>query len=74
LKESKSGEREAESSKWDDGGTPIRGTEQAHPKVAADVPDELRFRDEPRGEKTRSAKVAAARSTEINGLGAKQPD
>jgi len=48
-KDNESGKHKAESSKWDNGGTPIRGTEQAHPEVAVDVPDELRIRDEPNG-------------------------
>ena len=72
-KEGQNSEGKGEGGKRDNGGTP----KQAHPEVAVGVPDGLRFHDESRGEKTRSAKVAARsierKSTE-NGQEAKQPD
>jgi len=67
-KQSETGEGEGKGGKRDDGGSLIRGAEHAHPEVAASAPDPLRCRDEPGGEKTRSAKVAAARSSGRHGL------
>ena len=61
--ESGEGKGKGEGSQRDDGGSPIRRTEQHHPEVAVSAPGRLRFRDESRGGKTRSAKVAAARSS-----------
>ena len=73
-KQSKTAEGEGKGSERDEGGSPIRRTEQAHPEVAASAPDLLRCRDEPWGRKNEVSKVAAARSSGKHGLWAKQPD
>ena len=48
-KQSEAGKGKGEGGKRDDGGSLIRGTEHAHPEVAASAPDRLRCRDEPAG-------------------------
>jgi hypothetical protein len=70
-KQSETGEGEGEGSKRDDGGSLIRGTEHAHPEVAASAPDPPRCRDdadEPGGRKNEVSKVAASRSSGKHGL------
>ena len=69
-KQSKTAEGEGKGSERDEGGSPIRRTEQAHPEVAASAPVPRRAL----GRKNEVSKVAAARSSGKHGLWAKQPD